>query len=148
MIMRHASRAVSDLRERRCAKCGKTSKITCNMERDRFFFFLCHFEHERILPHLNHTHVKKPTYIMETPYMHLRAGPTRNVIRRTSCSPQNTREPPPRDRGSQNTCLFIHFAYVYRSQKSRKQSLLAFSKLEQIFAVRKHENRWGRRGPV
>ena len=58
---------------------------------------------------------------METPYMDLRAGPTRKVIHRTSrlCNPQNIQAPPRQDRGCQNTCLYIPLAYVRGSILSR-----------------------------
>ena len=63
------------------------------------------------------TPTSKSIYLfMETPYMDLRAGPNRKVIRRTwrLCNPQNAHAPPRRDRGCQNTCFYILLAYVYR----------------------------------
>ena len=48
------------------------------------------------------------------------------------CNPQSTHAPPRRDRGCQNTCFYIPIAYIYRSGRSRKQSQLALSKLENL----------------
>ena len=60
--------------------------------------------------HIQNTPTSKKIFsFMETPYMDLRAGPTRKVIRPTSrlCNPQNTHAPPRRDRGCQSTCFDI-----------------------------------------
>ena len=67
---------------------------------------------------------------MVTPYMDLRAGPTRKVMRRTSrlCNPQNTNAPPRRYRGCQNTCFYITLTYVCRSVLSREHWRMALSK--------------------
>ena len=75
---------------------------------------------------------------METPYMDLRAGPTRKVIRRISrlCNPQNTHAPPRRDRGYQNTCLYIPLGYVCRSVLSREHWRMAISKLVKFMLER------------
>ena len=71
---------------------------------------------------------------VETPCMDLRAGPTRKVIRRRwrLFNPQSTHAPPRRDRGLQNTCLYIPLAYVYQSGLSREQWRLALSKREKL----------------
>ena len=60
--------------------------------------------------------------------MDLGAGPTRKVIRRTSrlC---NTHAPPRRDRGCQDTCLYIPLAYVCPSVLSRERLRMALSKV-------------------
>ena len=86
---------------------------------------------------------------METPYMDLRAGPTRKVISRTwrMRNPQSTHAPPRRDRGCQNTCLGIPLAGVCRSALSREQWRLALSNLENLFEVRKLEDQTGGLGP-
>ena len=70
--------------------------------------------------------------------MDLRAGPTRKVARRTSrlCNPQNTHAPPRRDRGCQNTCLYIPIAYVCRSVLSREHWRMALSKLGKLMLER------------
>ena len=75
---------------------------------------------------------------MKTTYMDLRAGPTRKVIRRTSrlCNPRNTHAPPRRDRGCQNTCLYIPLAYVLRSVLSHEHWRMALSKLGRIMLER------------
>ena len=85
-----------------------------------------------------HPHQKSFFLSMETPYMDLRAGPTRKVIRRTSrlCNPQNTHAPPRRDRGCQNTCLYIPLAYVLRSVLSHEHWRMALSKLGRIMLER------------
>ena len=121
----------------RCALCGITFKITCNMERKHENDFVPIRTRKNPAASKTRPHQKVFFLYMETPYMDLRAGPTRKVIRRTSqlCNPQNTHAPPRRDRGCQNTCLYIPFAYVYCSGLSRKQWQLALSKLEKIFEV-------------
>ena len=70
--------------------------------------------------------------------MYLRAGPTRKVLRRTLrlCNPQNTHAPPRRDRGCQNTCLYIPLAYVCRSVLSPEHWRMALSKLRKIMLAR------------
>ena len=52
----------ADSRERRCAVCGITFKITCNMKRKQNKH-LCQSEHEIISPHPKHTHTKKQFFI-------------------------------------------------------------------------------------
>ena len=85
---------------------------------------------------------------METSYVNLRAGPTRNVIRRTwrLCNPQNLHAPPRRDRRCHNTCLYIPVAYAYCSVLSRKKWRLALSNHEELLEVRKHG--WDRLEPI
>ena len=110
----------ADSRDRRCAVCGITFKITCNMERKQKNDFVP--IRTRDNPAASNTHTSNRIFFkMETPYMDLRAGPTRKVIRRTSrlCKPQNTHAPPPRDRGCQNTCIYIPLAYICGSVLSR-----------------------------
>ena len=48
-----------DNRERQCAVCGITFKITCNEWSGNKTTILCQSEHERIPPHPKHTHIKK-----------------------------------------------------------------------------------------
>ena len=100
---------------------------------------------------IQHTPTSKSKFLfVETPYMDLRARPTRKVIHRTSrfCNPQNTRAPPRRDRGCQNTCLDIPLVYVHCSGLPRKQRRLTLSKLEKKCEVRKHEDGWDRLEPM
>ena len=81
---------------------------------------------------IQHTPTSESNFLfMEIPYMDLRAGPTRKVIRWTSrlCNPQNTHAPPRRDRGCQNTCLYIPLAYVRGSVLSREHWRMALSEL-------------------
>ena len=92
----------------------------------------------RNIPNASNTHPhQKAIYIfLETPYVDLRAGPTRKVIRRTSrlCNPQNTHAPPRRDRGCQNTCLYIPLTYV--SVLSHEHLRMALSELGKIIMER------------
>ena len=75
---------------------------------------------------------------METPYMDLRVGSTRKVIRRTSrlCNPQNTHATRRRDRECQNTCLYIPLTYVCVSVLSREHWRMALSELGKIMLER------------
>ena len=87
----------------------------------------------------SNTHTSKSIFfVTETPYMDLRAGPIRKVIRRTSrlCNPQNSHAPHRWDRGCQNTCLYIPLAYVCRSVLSRERWQMALSKLGKFMLER------------
>ena len=120
-------------RERRCAVCGITFKITCNGAETKERF--CANQNTKESGRIRNTTTSKIIFLfMETLDMDLRAGPTRKVIRRTSrlCNPQNPHAPPRRDRGCQNTCLYIPLAYVCRSALSREHWRMALSKLEKL----------------
>ena len=119
------------LRERRCAVCGITLKISSNgaETKERFCANQNTMESRRV----QNTSTSKNFYLfMETPCMDLRVGPTRKVIRRTCpvCNRQSTHAPPRRGPRGQNTCVCIPHADVYRSVLSREQTRLALSKLE------------------
>ena len=120
-------------KERRCAVCGITFKITCNIERKQKNDF-CQSEHERIPPHPTHTHIKKQTffYLWKLPVWTCELDPTRKMIRRTSrlSNLHNTHAPPRRDRRCQNTCLYIPLAEVCPSVFSRGHWRMALLKLE------------------
>ena len=91
---------------------------------------------------IQHTPTSESNFLfMEIPYMDLRAGPTRKVIRRISrlCNTQNTHAPPRRDRGCQNTCLYFPLASVCRSVSSREHWRMALSKLGKFMLER---TRW------
>ena len=120
--------AASCSREQKAAVCGKTFKITCKTKR-RFWANQSTQKSRRIQ---NTPTSKSKFLLMETPYMHLRAGSTRKLICLTYpvSSPQRIGAPPRRDRGCQNTCLDVPLAYVSRSSLSREQLQLALSKLE------------------
>ena len=139
------------LRERRCAVCGITLKFSCNgaETKERFCAKQDTKESRRVqnTPTSKSTFQNTPTsrsvfFLMETPCMDLRAGPTRKAIGQTCpvYNRQSTHAPPRRDRRGQNTCVCIPHAYVYRSVLSRKQTRLALSKLEKNL-LRLHS--WG-----
>ena len=118
MIMRHASRAVSDLRERRCAKCGKTSKITCNMERDRFFFVPFR---TRKNPAASKSHPRKKTYLHNGNSLHAPASWT-HTKRDTSDIMQPTEHPrtsPPGSRESEHMPLYPFCLCLQESEISQ-----------------------------
>ena len=52
------------------------------------------------------------------------------------CNPQSTHAPPRRDRGCQNTCLYIPLAYVCRSVLSREHWRMALSELGKMMLER------------
>ena len=52
------------------------------------------------------------------------------------CNPQSTHAPPRRDRGCQNTCLYIPLAYVCGSVLSREHWRMALSELGKIMLER------------
>ena len=119
--------------------CGITFKMTRNMERKQKNDFVpIRTKYSR---RIQYTPTSKGIFLfMETPYLYmdLRAGPTRKVIRWTSrlCNPQNTHAPPRRDRGCQNTSLYIPLAYVCRSVLSRERWQMALSKLGKFMLER------------
>ena len=123
----------TDSGERRCAVCGITFKISCNGAETKERF--CANQNTKESRRIQNTSTSKIFFsFMETPYMDLRAGSTRKVIRWTwrLYNPHSTHAPPHRDRGCHNTCLYIPLAYVCRSTLSRKQWRLAISKLENL----------------
>ena len=68
------------------------------------------------------------------------------MIRRTSrlCNPQNTHAPLRRDRGDQNTCIYIPLAYVCRSVLSCEHRRMALSELGKLMLerTRRIEQAW------
>ena len=100
---------------------------------------LCQLGHAKIPPHPKHTQIKNQLFpFLETPYMYLRVGSTQKLtsLKYSVTSPQGRGVPPGRDRGCQNTCFDVPFAYVYRSALSREQWRLALSKLKKLLVIR------------
>ena len=122
----------ADSKERRCAVCGITFKITCNMERKQERF--CANQNTKESRRIQNTPTSKNIILfIETPYMDLRAGHTKGDT--SDIAIVQPAEPPrtsPRDRGCQNTCLYIPLAYVCRSALSREHWRMALSKLEKL----------------
>ena len=112
---RTAARAVSCAAAAREAVCGVRHNLKKFMRwsgnKERF----CANQKTKDSPRIKNTPTSKSSFfLMETPCMDLRAGPTRKVIRRTwrLCNPQSTHAPPRGDRRGQNTYLCIPHAYV------------------------------------
>ena len=121
----------ADSRDRRCAVCGITVKISCQGGETKERSCANHNTKECL--RIQNTPTSKSVFLfMETPCMNLRAGSRPKVIRRTwrLCNPQSTHSRPRRDQRGQNTCLCIPHAYVYWSPLSLEQRRLALSKLE------------------
>ena len=123
--------AASCSRQLRAAVCGVRHNFQNHMQygaetTERF----CVNQNTKESRRIQNTPTSKSILLfMKTTYMDLRAGPTRKVIRRTSrlCNPRNTHAPPRRDRGCQNTCLYIPVAYVCRSVLSHEHWRMALS---------------------
>ena len=108
-------------RERRCAVCGITLKISCNGAETKERFCANHNTKES--RRVQNTPTSKSIFLfMETPCVDLRVGPTRKVIRRTCpvYNRQGTHAPQRRDRRGQNKCLCIPHAYACWSPLSRE----------------------------
>ena len=102
-------------RERRCFK------ISCNGAETKERF--CANQNTKESRRIQNTPASKINFsFMETPYMDLRAGSTRKVIRRACrlCNPQSIHAPSRRDRRGQNKCLCIPHAYACWSPLSRE----------------------------
>ena len=121
------------LRERWCAVCDITLKISCNGAETKDDLVPIRTRRNPAAAKTHQQRKKALFCLWKLPdSMDLRAVPTRKVIRRTCpvCNRQSTHAPPRRGPRGQNTCVCIPHADVYRSVLSREQTRLALSKLE------------------
>ena len=121
----------ADSRDRRCAVCGITFKITCNMERKQKNDFVP--IRTRNNPAASNTHPRQTAFFFKwkLPIRTCELDP--HYVGHRDCATRRTPThlPPRRDRGCQNTCLYtsIPLAYVCGSVLSRDHWRMALSKL-------------------